>query len=447
MRSSNPSSSSSGRVGAGALILILATLCFGQAARRPPQSEPVKKTQPAAPEAPRNKEEQHDQAIKLEATLVTVPVIASDRDGRYIPDMRREDFTLHEDGVKQEIVFFGTVNEPFHVVLMLDTSASAREKLDQIKRAATTFVEQLKPADRVKVISFDDQVRDLCEFTNDRAELRRAVDRTQPGQGTKLYDAVALALREMRRVQGRKAIVLFTDGADRTSDNARYEDNVSAVEESGVIVYPIRYDTRAETEAMLRGQGGLGGIIKRPPVGTTPTTIPGGDRVPQLPPIGGPTTRDPRIPPAGSPPVGSPYPRNIPYPGDRSPDNRMPDNRMPDNRYPQGSRFPDGRDSDSRYPRRGDSLSRELDAVYALADQYLSELAAKSGGNLSFPETLYSLPAAFARIAAELRTQYALGYYPSNAVRDGSYRKIQVRTKRKNVMIRARPGYRAPAGS
>ena len=85
--------------------------------------------------------------------------------------------------------------------------------------------------------------------------------------------------------------------------------------------------------------------------------------------------------------------------------------------------------------------------MYALADQYLSELAAKSGGNLSFPETLYSLPAAFARIAAELRTQYALGYYPSNAVRDGSYRKIQVRTKRKNVMIRARPGYRAPAGS
>jgi len=442
MRSSNPSRNSSGRVGVAALILILATICFGQAARRPPQSEPVKKTQPAAPEAPRNKEEQHDQAIKLEATLVTVPVIASDRDGRYIPDMRREDFTLHEDGVKQEIVFFGTVNEPFHVVLMLDTSASTQEKLGQIKRAATTFVEQLKPADRVKVISFDDEVRDLCEFTNDRAELGRAIDRTRPGQGTKLYDAVALALRELRRVQGRKAIVLFTDGADRTSDSARYEDNISAVEESGVIVYPIRYDTRAETEAMLRSQGGLGGIIKHPPVGTTPTTVPGGDRVPQLPPIGGPTTRDPRIPPVGSPPVGSPYPRSTPYPGGRSPDNRLPDNR-----YPQDSRFPDGRNSDPRYPRRDDGLSAELDAAYKLADRYLNELAAKSGGNLSRADTLYSLPAAFAQIAAELRTQYALGYYPSNAARDGGYRKIQVRTKRNSVVIRARPGYRAPAGT
>jgi Mg-chelatase subunit ChlD len=456
MSSSNRSSNPSHRAAAVALILILATLCFGQAARRPPQSEPVKKTQPAASETPRNKEEQHDerdQAIKLEATLVTVPVIASDRDGRYIPDMRREDFTLHEDGVKQEIVFFGTVNEPVHVVLMLDTSASTQEKLDQIKRAATTFVEQLKPADRVKVISFDDAVHDLCEFTNDRAELGRAIDQTRPGKGTKLYDAVALALREMRQVQGRKAIVLFTDGADMTSDSARYEDNISAVEESGVIVYPIRYDTRAETEAMLRSQGGLGGIIKRPPVGTTPTTVPGGDGVPQLPPIGGPTTRDPRIPPVGPPPVGFPYPRSTPYPGGRPPDNRMPDdrypqdNRIPDSRYPQDNRIPDGRNSDPRYPRRDDGLSAELDAAYRLADRYLNDLAAKSGGNLSRADTLYSLPAAFAQIAAELRTQYALGYYPSNTARDGGYRKIQVRTKRRSVMLRARPGYRAPSAS
>jgi hypothetical protein len=293
----------------------------------------------------------------------------------------------------------------------------------------------------VKVISFDDAVRDLCDFTNDRAELSRAIDQTHPGHGTKLYDAVALALRELRSIQGRKAIVLFTDGADMISDSARYEDNISAVEESGVIVYPIRYDTRAETEAMLRREGGLGGIIKRPPVGTTPTTIPGGDSAPRFPPIGGPTTRDPRIPPIGPPP-GSPYPRNTPYPGGRSPDNRIPDNRNP-----QDSRLPDpGNPDPGRYPRRDDSVSRELDAAYMIADRYLTDLATKSGGTLSRADTLYSLPAAFAQIAAELRTQYALGYYPSNAAKDGSYRKIQVRTKRKNAVIRARPGYRAPSG-
>jgi Ca-activated chloride channel homolog len=91
-------------------------------------------------------------------------------------------------------------------------------------------------------------------------------------------------------------------------------------------------------------------------------------------------------------------------------------------------------------------LSAELDAAYRIADKYLTEVAAKSGGVVARADTLYSLPAAFALIAAELRTQYALGYYPSNVARDGSYRKIQVRTKRKNVVIRARPGYRASAG-
>ena len=429
MQLSNPSASISRRARAVALILIIATTCLGQASR-PSQSEPVKKTQPASPTASPAKEEQQDQAIKLEATLVTVPVIASDRDGRYIPDMSREDFTLYEDDTRQEIVFFATVSEPFHVVLMLDTSASTQDKLGQIRSAATTFVEQLKAADRVKVIAFDDAVRDLSEFTSDRSELRQAIDRTQPGRGTKLYDAVALALRALRSIQGRKAVVLFTDGVDRTSDSVRYEDNIEAVEESGVIVYPIRYDTRAETEAMLRSQGGLGGVINRPPVGTTPPTVPGGNR-PQLPPIGGPTTRDPRIPPVGAPP-GSPYPRNTPYPGGR------PDDRSPDPRFPQDNRVPD-----VRYPRRDDGLSTELDAAYRVADRYLAEIAAKSGGTVTRADTLYSLPAAFARIAAELRTQYALGYYPSNSARDGSYRKIQVRTKRKNVAIRARPGYRA----
>ena len=169
MQESIYSKNSLGRLHAVALILILATSGFGQAERKSTQAEPSRKTQSVTPESPTEKGDKQDQPVKLEATLVTVPVIASDRDGKYIPDMRREEFSLREDGVNQEIVFFGTVSEPFHVILMLDTSASTQEKLGQIKSAARTFVEQLKPADRVKIISFDDAVRDLCEFTNDRA--------------------------------------------------------------------------------------------------------------------------------------------------------------------------------------------------------------------------------------------------------------------------------------
>jgi len=448
MRSSQPF------IRAGILILIVLEASFGlgQAQSKSSQTEPVKKSQSAAAEAARAKEDQQDQAIKLEATLVMVPVIASDRDGRYIPDMRREDFNLHEDGAKQEVVFFGTVNEPFHVVLMLDTSASTQEKLGQIQSAANAFLAQLKPDDRVKIISFDDAVHNLCDFTNDRNELRQAINQTSPGQGTKLYDAVTLAIRELRPIRGRKSIVLFTDGVDMRSDNSSYGDNINAIEESGIIVYPIRYDTRADTEALLRSQGGLGGIIRQPPVGTTPSTVPGGERAPRFPPTG-PTVGDPRIPPVG-PPVGLPGPGNIPYPGGRRPDNRLPDdrypqdNRLPDNRYPQDNRYPDGRNPEPQpYPRRNDPVRGELDVLYSNADRYLNDLSIKSGGKLSRADNLQSLPAAFAQIAAELRTQYALGYYPSNAAKDGTYRKIQVRTSRKNVVIRARPGYRAPAGS
>jgi len=87
-----------------------------------------------------------------------------------------------------------------------------------------------------------------------------------------------------------------------------------------------------------------------------------------------------------------------------------------------------------------------LDQLYLTADSYLGELANKSGGRLLRADTLGSLPDAFAKIAAELRTQYAIGYYPVNKARDGQYRKIKVSTTRKSVVVRARPGYRAPHG-
>ena len=113
------------------------------------------------------------ETLKTDTDLVTVPVIATDVNGTYITDLRQEEFTLSEDGVPQQIAFFGKVAAPFHVVLMLDTSSSTQDKLRQIQQAAFTFVQQLQPADRVKVISFDDKVRDLNEFTSDRRRCGR----------------------------------------------------------------------------------------------------------------------------------------------------------------------------------------------------------------------------------------------------------------------------------
>ncbi len=418
--------------------------------------------------------EQQEETIKIDTNLVTVPVIASDRNDLYLSDLRQDEFTLYEDGVQQEIVFFATVKEPFNVVLMLDTSASAQEKLGQIQYAANTFVNQLQPADRVKVISFDDKVRELCGFTNDRAELRRAIESTRSGEGTKLYDAVKLALNSLSRLKGRKAIVLFTDGVDWWSDSTRYEDNIRMVEESGVIVYPIRYDTRPDVEEMLRNQQEalgetdlgiiFGGPNNRSPRGTTPPTVPGESGPPIPDRRGG--QNDPYrlpVPPILMPLPGSRNPDRYPgggrYPDDRDPrGGRYPDDRLPgggrypDDRNPGGGRYPDNRppNDPSRYPdvRRSGAgnIAVMLDNLYRTGDQYLNDMALKSGGKLHRADILRDLPGAFAKIADELRNQYSLGYYPSNAARDGKYRKIQVKTSRKAAVLRARPGYRASSG-
>ena len=394
------------------------------------------------------------ETLKIDTDLVTVPVIATDIGGLYVTDLRQEEFTITEDGVTQQIAFFGKVAAPFHVVLMLDTSSSTQDKLRQIQNAAYQFVQQLQPADRVKVISFDDRIRDLNEFTSDREVLRTAINSARSGEGTKVYDAMDLALNTVRKIRGRKAIVIFTDGMDWHSDSATFERNVRFLDEEGVIVYPIRYDTRATTERLAREQASGGspqlptiGVIREPaPSGTTPTTFPSDEPVPtsgsqrRTGPFGLPSAEDimrrrreqerDRYPD----PNGGPAPTG--GPGDRAPD---PDDRM---RMP---RVPGTTTTTGPTARRGpdDQITAMLDMAYATADSYLKALAEKSGGRLLRADTLGSLPEAFSQIAAELRTQYMLGYYPINKDRDERYRKIKVTTARKNVVIRARPGYLA----
>src|SRR5215212_886525 len=255
------------------LIVIALTTAFAQSKATGQKPNPPK---PAA-ETPLS-EPQDTETLKTDTDLVTVPVVATDTGGLYIADLRQEEFTISEDGVAQQIAFFGKVAAPFHVVLMLDTSSSTQDKLRQIQQAAFTFVQQLQPADRVKVISFDDKIRDLNEFTSDREVLRTAINSARAGEGTKVYDAMILAMNTVRKIRGRKAIVIFTDGMDWHSDSATFEGTVRFLDEEGVIVYPIRYDTRATTERLAREQSSEVQLptidtIRRPPSGTTAPTF------------------------------------------------------------------------------------------------------------------------------------------------------------------------------
>ncbi|HEX8557207.1 MAG TPA: VWA domain-containing protein [Pyrinomonadaceae bacterium] len=384
-----------------------------------PAESPAQRPPPPPRDDDAPEEVDEGEAVRVETNLVTLPVIASDRGGRYVPDLKSEEFSVAEDGAEQKVAFFATVSEPFTVVLLIDTSASTTvEKMRQVQDAAVAFTEELRAGDRVKVISFDDEVRDLCDFTSDRGALSSAIRATRPGKGTRLYDAFDLAQRSLRRVRGRKAVIMLTDGMDYYSQSRTFDDNRRAAEESDVVVYPVRFDTRAETEQLAREQarGGrtidLGGVL--------------GGRVPGAPP--GAVV----IVPRGS---------RRPDPDEGRRTDGLPDviQRGPGDRPAGGGPRVGGGDggpSDA-------SIERMLDNLYRLADDYLEQMARATGGQLVRADNPSLLPRAFRQIADELGTQYALGYYPTNAARDGKYRRIRVRTTRKDVALRTRPGYRA----
>lgn len=410
---------------------------------KPAGTEVQKKTAPTPAPTPDAAEQQNEtETVKVETNLVRIPVIVSDRGDRYVADLRQDEFSIFEDGVQQQVAFLDAVTAPFHVVLMLDTSASTQDKLSQIQRAAIAFTEQLQKEDRVKVIAFDDQTRDLCEFSNDPAVVQWAIKNTKPGLGTKLYDAVKLAMTKLQSIKGRKAIVLFTDGVDMTSDRATYEQNRKAVQESGIIVYPIRFDTREDVERVVRQQQRSGQPIDLATILGGPTITGGGG-------VGGRPTTPKTFPSDGGLPVpvvtgrSSTNPRGIKWPGgititEDKPDDDSRDNRNPDNR---DARYPD------RRPSTNDSIASQLDQLYQTGEDYLNDMATESGGSLYRADTLFYLPDAFAKIAAELRTQYSVGYYPPQTARDGKYHKIHVKVSRKDVSVRARPGYRARTAS
>ena len=206
------------------------------------QPEPQPEQGPTGPE-----EVDAGDIIRVSTTLVTIPVSVMDRDGRYIPNLQKEEFRFWEDNVEQDVAFFQSVDKPFSVVLMLDTSPSTKFRLEEIQDAAISFVNQLRSDDRVMVVEFNENVNVLSDFTNDRSRLHRAIQRAETDNGTSLYDAVDMVMNQkLNRVTGRKAIVLFTDGVDTTSRNADFQSNIMDAQELDALIYPVQYNTSAD---------------------------------------------------------------------------------------------------------------------------------------------------------------------------------------------------------
>ncbi len=314
--------------------------------------------------------------------MVSIPLTVVSRAGRPIPNLRQSQFRLYEDNVEQRIDALLTESVPFHVILLIDTSGSVRDHLDQIQGAAMEFVRQLRPDDQVMVATFANRVNVECEFSQDRNVLYDAIRGIRGGGGTRIYSAVDFALRRFQSMDGRKAIVIFSDGIDSMGRRSTGDATIARAEESGVLFYPIWYQPQT-----FFGGGYPGG------------GYPGGGRSRRIPPIFLP---GPRIP--GRWPMTAPQ-----WPG-------------------TGQPFP------------GQQSSEEI----SRGREYLEGLAEATGGRFHASPSLGSLANTFALIADELRNQYALRYYPTNTRRDGTYRAIRVRVTVPDAIVRARKGYRVP---
>ncbi len=319
-----------------------------------------------------------DEIIRVETNLVTMPVSVLDRDGRFISGLQQTDFKIFENGVEQKLDYFQSVEQPFTVILLIDVSPSTQFKIDEIQNAAMTFVDQLRPNDRVMVVSFDESVHVLTPATNNRYQLKNAIRQLEFGDGTSLYEAVNYVIdNQLRQIQGRKAVVLFTDGVDTTSRRANYAGTLRESEEVDALFYPIRYDTSRDMNGGGWGNGGGGNPQPRQSGKVTFGDILGAILM--------------------------------------------------------GGNVNVGRGGGTR----AGSSSKE----YETGRTYLEALAQNSGGRKFEAQTLYNVESAFSGIAEELRRQYSIGYYPEAVGQAGDRRQIKIRVMRQNVVVRAKTSY------
>lgn len=328
-----------------------------------------------------------DEVIKVETNLVTMPVSVLDRDGRFISGLQQKDFKIFENGVEQKLDYFQSVEQPFTVVLLIDVSPSTQFKIDEIQNAAITFIDQLRQGDKVMVIAFDERVQVLSPITNNRNQLRNAIRQAQFGDGTGLYEAVDFVIEDqLRNIQGRKAVVLFSDGVDTTSRRASYDSTLRATEEIDALFYTIRYDTSSDMY--------------------------------------------------GGAPGGQSYPMPMPRGGGRRGNVTFGDIL---GAILSGGNGPYGGGRGGRGGRGG--MGGQSSGEYERGKRYLETLALNSGGRTFDATSMYNLDAAFAGIAEELRRQYSLGYYPETVGNIGDRKQIKIRVMRPNVVVRAKNSY------
>ena len=191
---------------------------------------------PAPPDRP---------AFRAGVEIVSLNVTVTDTGSRFISDLENTDFSVFEDGVKQDVTFFNRRQQPIALSLLLDSSASMEDKLPMLQTAAISFVKRLKPNDMAQVIDFDSRVEIRQAFTGNQPELEQAIGRTKAGGSTSLHNALYIALKELRKIRAvseedirRQALIVFSDGED-TSSLISFDEVLDLAKRSETAVYTI----------------------------------------------------------------------------------------------------------------------------------------------------------------------------------------------------------------
>ena len=334
---------------------------------------------------PARQQAQSEKPRKGKRTLVSVPVAVSDREGRYISGLKEDDFMILQDGEKQKISFFATEEEPVSVALLLDTSGSTKDVLGEIREAAEDFIELMNPGDRTMIAAFDSKIRILQPFTSDKKALKNSLGgiRTDTEQGSVLLRAVEQLARgaftDAREKERRKVIVLLSDGKDLGSPLQKSE-LLAQLEESDVLIYSIFYQTGKGFEKIVVEKDG---VVRE-----------------------GKESKKPKKAKKRKKTKG--YTVTIPISGDTF--------------TPEEIKLTD--------------KAASIEGV-----NFLQEMSDTTAGRF-YQSDAPNFSRVFKQIAGELRRQYRLGFYTTDAT-GATVRNISVRVLRPDVVVRARGRFRA----
>jgi Ca-activated chloride channel family protein len=191
-------------------------------------------------------------SIEAETTgviSVLVPVVVYDGGGRFVRGLTRTAFTVLEDGVPQQVVFFQAENVPLDIALAIDVSDSMKPIIERVKDGARTLLSRLKPGDRVSLLAFNERVFVLTSQEADQAKRLEALDQLSPRGGTALFDAMVGGIAQLGQQISRRALIVFTDGGDQHS-RATLAGVEQRLSESDVAIYLLTYGRRSESRTV-----------------------------------------------------------------------------------------------------------------------------------------------------------------------------------------------------